>query len=401
MPSNHRGFVSGQAIFMFQSRVGTASALSVAIYLYQPGDGGLDRVAILLANHLLHRGISVELWMTRLEGASAHLIDPELTVRRVPAPEARRRLSMIAQFPALSAMVRQHRPDILYSAGNQSNMLVAMAALGINTRAISRISNPIICPGKRGFSAAMRYARHRFITGLADMTIVMGEHDRRLLARSGDVRLLPRPTVTPEMERAAEWRVPRHPDDPYQLLMVGRLAEQKDHATALHALARLSHIDWRLTVAGQGPLRADLQQLAETLGIADRVRFIGFVADPDTLAHMMASADLLLQPSRWEGLCATVIEALACGASVVATDSTPNIRPILADAGQHPVTPVGNAAAFARAIERALARPGDRARMAVAVRDHGLKSAFDRYLRAFSSLVPMREAAPEPSPVMS
>lgn len=401
MPSNHRGFVSGQAIFMFQSRVGTASALSVAIYLYQPGDGGLDRVAILLANHLLRRGISVELWMTRLEGASVHLIDPDLTVRRVPAPEAHRRLSMIAQYPALSAMVRQHRPDILYSAGNQSNMLVALAALGTSTRAISRISNPIICPGKRGFSAAMRYARFRFIAGLADMTIVMGERDRTLLARSGDVRLLPRPTVTPEMERAAEWRVPRHPDDPYQLLMVGRLAEQKDHATALHALSRLSHIDWRLTVAGQGPLRADLQQLAETLGIADRVRFIGFVADPDTLAHMMASADLLLQPSRWEGLCATVIEALACGASVVATDSTPNIRPILADAGQHPVTPIGNAPAFARAIERALARPGDRARMAVAVRDHRLKSAFDRYLRAFSSLVPMQEAAPEPSPVMS
>lgn len=387
---------------MFQSRVGLPSALSVAIYLYQPGDGGLDRVAILLANHLQRRGVAVELWMTRLEGASAHLIDPDILVRRVPAPAAARRLSMIAQYPALRAMVRRHRPDILYSAGNQSNMLVALATLGTVTRAVSRISNPILCPGKRGISAAARLARFRFIAKLADMTIVMGEHDRALLGPyGGDVRLLPRPTVTPEMERAVQARTPRQPQATYQMLMVGRLADQKDHATGLRALARLTHLDWRLTVAGQGPLRADLQQLAEDLGIADRVRFIGFVSDPATLAHMMASADLLLQPSRWEGLCATIIEALACGAGVVATDSTPNIRPVLADAGQHPVTPVGNAPAFARAIERALARPGDRARMAVAVRDHGVIPAFDRYLRAFTSLVPSREILPEPSPVLS
>lgn len=387
---------------MFPSRTGISPALSVAIYLYRPGDGGLDRVAILLANHLLRRGVAVELWMALLEGASAHLIDPALTVRRVPAPDTHRRLSMIAQYPALCGMVRRYRPHILYSAGNQSNMLVALATLGTSTRAVSRISNPIVRPGGRGLVAAARLARFRFIAKLADMTIVMGEHDRALLAPSGgDIRLLPRPTVTPEMEQAAQWRVPRHPDAPHELLMVGRLAEQKDHATALRALARLRHLDWRLTVAGQGPLRADLQHLSEDLGIAERVRFIGFVGDPDTLAHMMASADLLLQPSRWEGLCATVIEALVCGAGVVATDSTRNIRPILAEAGQHPVTPVGNPAAFARAIERVLARPGNRARMAMAVRPHGVATALDRYLNAFVSLVPQCRAAPMPSPALS
>lgn len=382
---------------MFHTRRPTGRAFSVAVYLYQPGDGGLDRVAILLANHLLQRGVPVELWMARTDGPAAHLIDSALTVRRVPAPGGIRRLSMIAQFPALAGMVRRYRPDILYSAGNQSNMLVALAALGTDTKAVGRISNPIVRPGQRGPGAWARLMRFRGIARLSDLTIVMGEHDRTLLAQSGDVRLLPRPTVTRAMEQARAARTPRGSGDPWRLLMVGRLTRQKDQATALAALARLRHIDWRLTIVGQGPLRASLEQQCAALGIADRVDFAGYIGDPGVLAVLMARSDLLLQPSRWEGLCATLIEALACGAGVVATDSTPNIRSLLVEAGQHPAVRVGDAAAFAQAIERALAHSASPALLAAATRDHGVQRALDRYLRAFEGLA----GAPAPQSVRS
>lgn len=383
---------------MFQSRRPAARAFSVAIYLYEPGDGGLDRVAILLANHLLARGVAVELWMPRREGPIAHLIDPALTIRPVSAPSIRRRLSMIAQFPALSAMVRRYRPDILYSAGNQSNMLVALAALGSATRAVGRISNPIVRPCQMGARAAARLARFRAIARLSALTIVMGAQDRDLLARSGPVALLPRPTVTDAMERARAQRTPRASGSPARLLMVGRLAPQKGQATALAALARLPHIDWRLRIAGQGPLLTALRDQCVALGIAGRVEFVGFVADPAALVTLMGEADLLLQPSCWEGLCATVIEALACGAGVIATDSTPNIRPVLAAAGQHPPVPVGDAAAFARAIERSLAHPASCDRLADAVRDHGVGRALDQYLRTFVALAGQPEIQNQPSP---
>lgn len=386
---------------MFQFRRPMGRAFSVAVYLYRPGDGGLDRVAILLANHLLRRGVPVELWMAHEDGPAAHLIDPALRVRRVASPGGVRRLSMIGQFPALAAMVRQHRPDILYSAGNQSNMLVALAALGSDTRAVGRISNPIVRPGQQGVGAWARLVRFRSIARLCDLTIVMGEHDRTLLANSGDARLLPRPTVTAAMERVQAARLACRGDRPRRLLMVGRLTVQKDQATALAALARLPHIDWRLTIAGQGPLRASLQQHCDALGIADRVDFAGYVGCPDALAGLMGGADLLIQPSRWEGLCATLIEALACGAQVVATDSTPNIRPILADAGQHPPVPVGDAGALARAIERTLAQPVPVVRLAEAVRDHGVDRALDRYLRVFESLVGAPATQGRPSPALS
>lgn len=385
---------------MYQQGAMLTADLSVAVYLYQPGDGGLDRVAILLANHLARRGIRVELWMAHMQGVSAHLIDSRVPVRRVAALNGHRRLSMIGQYPALCAMVQRHRPDILYSAGNQSNMLVALACAGTQTRSVARISNPIIRPRQRVMAAWARLKRFRAITRLSDLTIVMGEHDRALLASSGEVRLLPRPTVTPAMEKARALRRPREADAPFSLLMVGRLVTQKDHATALDALARLAHIDWRLTIAGEGPLRGALERQAQALGIADRVDFLGYVGDPERLARLMGRADLLLQPSRWEGLCATLIEALACGSQVVATDSTPNIRPVLAAAGQHPPVPVGDAAALARAIGRTLARPAAPALLEAAVREHGAARALDAYLDAFAALVRRPAPALSPSPVL-
>ena len=376
---------------MFHTPQRVSHSFSIAIYLYEPSDGGLDRVAILLANHLLRRGVAVELWMARPDGPVAGLIDPRMTVRRVPAPSIKRRLAMIAQFPALAAMVRKHRPDILYSAGNQSNMLCALATLGSATRAIGRISNPIVRPAQRGLSAWLRRARFRGIARASDMTIVMGEADRLTLSKGGalagrHVLLLPRPTVTPLMEKARRSRRARA-DGPFRFIMVGRLAAQKDQATALRALARLRHFDWRLTIVGQGPLGDALEKLCVELGVADRVEFPGFIGDADRLAGLMAEADLLLQPSRWEGLVATIIEALACGAGVVATDSTPNIRPVLSAAGQHLPVPVGDAEAFAQAIMWALAHPASPDQLAAAVHDHGVDRALDAHVRAFAGLV--------------
>ena len=194
---------------MFQHGVGSRDDLSAAIYLYRPGDGGLDRVAIMLANHMARQGKAVELWMAHTDGVSAHLVDSRVPVRRVAAPGGNRRLSMIAQFPALAAMVRRHRPDILYSAGNQSNMLVALACLGTTTRSVARISNPICPPGRRDLAAWARWKRFCAISRISDLTIVMGEHDRALLGRSGTVRLLPRPTVTPVMDKVRMQRQPR------------------------------------------------------------------------------------------------------------------------------------------------------------------------------------------------
>lgn len=367
-------------------------SFSIAIYLYEPSDGGLDRVAILLANYLAAQGVRAELWMARTEGPLASLIAPDVVVRQVPSAPLARSLSMLAQFPALRAMLRRHRPDIFYSAGNQSNLLAALAAWGLSTRAVGRISNPIVRPGTRGAGAWLRRKRFQATAWLSGMTIVMGQADADLLA--GDcpalrekVALLPRPTVTPLLWQAGERRRSRPASGVREMLAVGRLVDQKDYPTMLSALAMVRGQEWRLRIAGQGPLREALQRQCRDLGIADRVEFIGFVSDPAALAELYAGADMMLQSSRWEGLTATAIEALACGCQVVITDCTPNLREIIADAGQHPMVPTGDPAAFAAAIEQTLATPADPARAREAVRPYAVERALAAHCGMFARLV--------------
>ncbi len=106
-------------------------------------------------------------------------------------------------------------------------------------------------------------------------------------------------------------------DEP-ALLMAARIVPAKGHDTALRALARLTDQPWTLLVAGDhhGDLGPQMQVLAQELGIAGRVRFLGLREDVPAL---MAAADVLLAPSRREALSLTLLEASACGLPIVAT----------------------------------------------------------------------------------
>ena len=100
--------------------------------------------------------------------------------------------------------------------------------------------------------------------------------------------------------------------------MAARIVPAKGHDTALRALARLTDQPWTLLVAGDhhGDLGPQMQALAQELGIAGRVRFLGLREDVPAL---MAASDVLLAPSRREALSLTLLEASACGLPIVAT----------------------------------------------------------------------------------
>jgi glycosyltransferase involved in cell wall biosynthesis len=99
-------------------------------------------------------------------------------------------------------------------------------------------------------------------------------------------------------------------------LAVGRLLEQKDYPTLLHAFQLSSGSPSRLLIAGRGPLLDDLQRLAGRLGIAAAVTFLGVRED---IPSLLAAADGFVLSSAWEGMPNVVMEALAAARPVVAT----------------------------------------------------------------------------------
>ena len=99
---------------------------------------------------------------------------------------------------------------------------------------------------------------------------------------------------------------------------VARLSSEKDPANLLRAAARVAAADptFRLELAGDGPLRGELSALAESLGIAGLVKFLGDVRDVPAL---LSRASLFVLPSKAEGISLTLLEAMATGLPVVAT----------------------------------------------------------------------------------
>jgi glycosyltransferase involved in cell wall biosynthesis len=152
---------------------------------------------------------------------------------------------------------------------------------------------------------------------------------------------------------------------------VARLAEQKGHrdliAAAPKVLAR--HPNVRFVVAGDGELRAELEQLARPLG--DRFTFLGAREDvPD----LLASFDVFAFPSRFEGLCLAVIEAQAAGVPVVATP-VGGIRETVLEGETGWLVPLHDVDALADGISRCLDEP-ERARN---VAEEARRSVRERY----------------------
>ncbi len=109
---------------------------------------------------------------------------------------------------------------------------------------------------------------------------------------------------------------------PLTVAFAGRIEEGKGLDFLITAIAQLSRdgLDPRLEIAGDGTQRAAMGRLAQGLGVAGRVRFLGWLKGAD-LAAMLGRASLFVLPSANEGMSIAVLEALACGTPVVASSA--------------------------------------------------------------------------------
>ena len=98
------------------------------------------------------------------------------------------------------------------------------------------------------------------------------------------------------------------------VLTVARLDEQKGHRYLLEAAAQVPEAQFVL--AGDGPLRATLEAQARSLGVEDRVKFLGYRSD---IADLLADCDVFVLPSLYEGLPLSILEAMSAGKPVIAT----------------------------------------------------------------------------------
>ena len=328
----------------------------LGLFLPSLGGGGAERVTLNLARGVVALGHPVDLLLATVSGP---YLDEVAEGVRVVDLGGRRTMGAL---PALVRYLRREPPACLLSALNHANVVAIWAAsiAGFRGRLLVAEHNELP-PSSRGsrqrlFNASLRLSYPRATRVIA----VSHGVKRSLVAHAGiepeRIEVIYNPVIGASI-RSAEFARPSAMalDGVSNIVAVGRLTEQKNFPNLLRAFASLrSQRPARLTILGEGPDRAALQDLAEDLGVQEDVTLPGFVSNAyDYLAH----ADLFVLSSDWEGLPTVLIEALALGTRVVSTDCPSGPREILADGAYGALVPVGDSSALAGAMIAALDEP--------------------------------------------
>lgn len=357
----------------------------IALYIPSLRGGGAERVMLNLANGFAARGVAVDLVLARAEGPFLSQVASGVRVIDLDAPRVLRSL------PGLVRYLRRERPKALLSAMDHANVIAIAACrlAGARLRLVVSVHSPPSIPA-RGSGPLRR--RLLLLTGRAyrgaDAVVAVSKGVARdLIGATGlppsRVHVIYNPVVTAELYKKAQEPVD-HPwfreGQPPVILSAGRLTKEKDFSTLLRAFALLrKEGPGRLVILGEGEERPHLERLAERLGIGADVAFPGFVDNP--YAYMKHAAVFALS-SAWEGFGNVLVEALAVGTPVVATDCPGGPGEILENGRWGRLVPPGSPEQLAEAMLAALRDPGP---VATPVRAKAF--AAERILEAYAGVL--------------
>jgi glycosyltransferase involved in cell wall biosynthesis len=277
---------------------------------------------------------------------------PHLTVPISP-------VSDIRALREIHAGLRDLQPDLIAVHSSKAGILGRLAgrSLGIPTLLTAHGWN--FTPGIAAIPAAMYRLIERSAGSLAARIITVSEFDRQLALEArlaSEARVV---TVHNGMPDIPSGHM-AHPElTPVKLMMVARFGAQKDHPTLLRALAGLRHLAWELDLIGEGPLMREMETLATSLEIHDRVRFLGQRLDVD---QILAGAQVSLLVTNWEGFPLSILEAMRAGLPVIAS-SVAGIGEAVTDGETGYLVPRGDVDCLRERIERLLTDPGLRLRL--------------------------------------
>jgi glycosyltransferase involved in cell wall biosynthesis len=253
------------------------------------------------------------------------------------------------RFRDLRRLARSGRYDVVHSSLWGASAFARLAVAGPGRPAVVMTEQRV-----EDFRPRRRRAADRLLRNLTEewtgnsrdvCTFIVRAHN----APPARVHLL-RNAVDTDVFHPPAQRVPRDSDRP-RIGTLGRLIHQKGLDVLVDAVRLVvRELDVQVEIAGEGELRAELERAATGLPVT----FLGRIDGPRAVADYLRSLDLYVMPSRYEGLPNAMLEALACGLPVVATDA-----PGMAEATEHRVHLVApdDPHALARAIVAALDRP--------------------------------------------
>jgi len=267
-------------------------------------------------------------------------------------------LKNIKAYRQLKKILAENTYDIIHCNSPMGGVLTRLAARKLRKRGVKVIYT---AHGFHFFEGAplvnwlVYYPAERLMARYTDVLITINKED---YARAGnfkagaieyipgigvDIEKIDNVGIDPERKRKELGILP----DAVVLLSVGELNRNKNHETAIRALAMTQNNNIHMVICGQGSLENHLKKLSSRLRIENRVHFLGFRTD---VVEICKASDIFVFPSKREGLPASIMEAMACGLPVVCSRIRGNSDLIEEGAGGY-LCPANNADTFAEAIK--------------------------------------------------
>jgi glycosyltransferase involved in cell wall biosynthesis len=290
-------------------------------------------------------------------------------------------LFFLSQYLAIRRHVKEWQPAVVHAHWLIPQGLIAGLAVGKKNASVRLLTTS---HGADLFALKGRWFERlkRFVLRRSERVTVVSDAMRQLILTMGVP--VDKVSIAPMGVDLTEAFVPDAKTNRLsdEILFVGRLVEKKGLRHLLDALPELSiaHPGLRLTVAGFGPEEAALREQAKSLGLSDRVSFLGPVAQA-TLPALYRRAAVFVAPfvmaksGDQEGLGLVVVEAVGCGCPIVVSD-LPAVRDIVGFEGERFLVGAGNSDALSKGISRVLANPVEAVLDAKYLRDE-LVAKFD------------------------
>lgn len=318
--------------------------IKVLFFIYEMGAGGAARTLLNIINNLDRDKFSPVLVTLNFDGAYEKELKSDVTFIKLETKRLSRSVSRLA------TIIKQEQIDIVFSTIPRVNTIAILA----NILSFSKAKNVIREADNLGgsFKEDMQLLAFGVVYKWSSQIVSLSEGVKANLVkkykiRPKDIKVIYNPVDLESIEQ----KMTKGTIDPQDqrlfindekvIITAGRLVEQKDHQTLLKAFSNVNkQVDSRLVILGEGPLKDELTDQAEKLGIRDRVHFIGFKSNPYIY---FKQADLFVLTSKHEGFSHVIAEALATRTPVVSTNCKSGPEEVLNKGEFGDLCEVGNA----------------------------------------------------------
>lgn len=287
------------------------------VYLIGRADtiGGTQRHVLDLAVAMSGRGHDVTVLTGPSGPFTSELLKSGVHTIPIDSLDAKTTLSPRTDFRAetdLRKLLTQLQPDLLTTHSTKGGMVGRVAAKRLGLPVIYTLHGVPFGPGVPTLRRVIGNVLELAMRPLTTAMIAVSDYDRRLAIQH---RVVTAGRICAVLNAVPDRKSPTTPSgvgrSVTNMVMVARLAKQKDHELLLRTLASTSGLgEWTLKLVGDGEITAQLQALTDELGLEDRIEFTGLVTDVDAL---LDASDVAVLISKYEGLPVAIVEALRAG----------------------------------------------------------------------------------------